>query len=903
VSRSWYDLAPLEPYIEAGCVLLTPNFRLARRIKTEWDVHRIAAGDRVWEPLRVLPLESWLLQRRQEALSLGLVPPLQLLRPGQILELWQQTIAEEEQQSGSYHLLRPAASAQMCSQARDTLIRWQVDPADERIRQQFRFDQDCAAFLHWHDLFEQRLAAAAQITAPDCIRQLLDCAGDLPRSQAVLVEFDDIPPLYLNCARALCEQVTILQPGAKPGRQLAHGFDSKRSELQAVARWAATINRENPAATVGVVLTDMNGDRAALEYLLRREFGCLGGDYASLPVNFSTGISLERAPVIRDALAVLALGLRYTTVPAVVSLLQSRFLHLPDAHTELAGIFVSRLYADGHKQLPVSDLRYRASKIKLGEQQGLVIGEHLMAVSRMRELQQNAVPSAWVQRFTDVLESWGWPGAGPLDSLEYQQVELWYRTLEEFAASDIVSSALPYEAALQLLTRCCSRQMSQPQTADSNVQVLGPLEAAGLAFDYLWVCGMQAGAWPAPARPNPFIPHSLQRQHQMPHASAERERAYAETLLAQYSRSTPELHGSYSQQLDGVGELPSALLQGFSWEPMGTTGVVNPVWLEQWQGRALEYLDDDMAPVVAAEERAQIAGGSGLLEDQSQCPFRAFARRRLGVEPLGTFGVALSPAERGSILHDALYALWGEIGDHATLVALQGEGRARVIQRAVQAALEAVPATRRHNLGAGYWSLESQHLGNLLQDWLEVEQARTSFVVRQREQEVTLELQQLQIRLRVDRIDELPDGSRVIIDYKTGISKVQDWLGDRPARPQLLLYSIAEPETTGALAFAQLRSRDCRYVGLGEMAIAAGVQTDIGKVVRDRMDAADWAQLNECWKQNLARLAAEFVAGEAQVDPLSAASCTWCGLHSLCRIGLDDQVGPALGQEAEVGPI
>jgi ATP-dependent helicase/nuclease subunit B len=891
LSRSWYDLAPLEPFIEAGCVILTPNFRLARRIKAEWDRCRLAAGDTVWEPLPVWPLESWLLQRWQQALGLGLVPPLQPLKPGAELELWQQTIAEDEQQSERYHLLRPAAAAQMCSQARNTLIQWQVDLADARLRQEFSFDADCATFLHWHRLFEQRLAATGQCTGADCIPQLLNSAQGLPQAPAVLAEFDDIPPLYLAAANALCGQVTRVQASTGPVQRRAHAFEDRRSELQAVARWCASVNRDQPAATVGVVLSDMSADRAALEYLMRREFECLGEDYTSLPVNFSTGISLERAPVIRDALAALAMGLVNSTVPAVVALLHSRFLQLPDAGSELAGKFVSRLYAQGRREVSVADLRNQASRVKLGEDKGLVLGECLMSIAAMRELRQPAAPSAWVERFSAVLGCWGWPGNGPLDSLEYQQVEAWYRTLEDFSGYDSVCPPLSYESALQLLTRCCSQQMSQPQTADSNIQVLGPLEAAGLRFDHLWICGMQAGSWPAPARPNPFIPHNLQRQRQMPHASAEREWVYAEALLAQYSRSTPRLHASFSSQVDGVGELPSALLQGFDWEDPGAAVDSITHWRQQCQGRSLEYLDDGAAPPVGADERALIGGGSGLLEDQSQCPFRAFARRRLGVEPLGAFVVALSPAERGSILHDALYALWGEIGDHATLVSLPEEDRAAIIERATQVALEAVNGGRRRSLSAAYWSLEMQHLAGLLQDWLQVEQARTAFVVRQREQEVELTLEQLQLSLRVDRIDELPDGSRVIIDYKSGISKVQDWLGERPAKPQLLLYGIAEPGAISALAFAQLRPRDCRYVGLGEAEIATGVQTDIGKVVKDSMQAADWTALNQQWRDNLQRLAAEFIDGEAQVDPRSPDSCTWCGLHSLCRVGLNHDAG------------
>ena len=54
-----YDITALQPLINDDFVLLTPNSRLARRIKSEWKSHRVAAGDKVWESPRVQPLEQW----------------------------------------------------------------------------------------------------------------------------------------------------------------------------------------------------------------------------------------------------------------------------------------------------------------------------------------------------------------------------------------------------------------------------------------------------------------------------------------------------------------------------------------------------------------------------------------------------------------------------------------------------------------------------------------------------------------------------------------------------------------------------------------------------------------------------------------------------------------------------
>ena len=897
-----YNITPLEPLIDAGYVLLTPNYRLARRIKAEWDARCVASGMRVWEPLAVRPLEGWLMEQWERAVSLELAPPLVPLKPMQVLELWQQVIAQEERQSGDYHLLRPSAAAELASQARDTLLRWEVDMTAEGIRQSFNLDTDSGTFTRWLGLFEQRLSSTGQCTPVDCIRHLLAGAAQLPSHRIALVEFDDIPPLFLSTVNALSEEVQAVQPTDDSGQRMAHAFADKRAELLSVAGWAAGIHRRNPAATVGIVLSDMAGDRVAVEYLLRREFDCLGENYNSLPVNFSTGIALDRAPVVRDALAALSMGLQQVSVTGVVALLQSRFLHLPDSNSALANRFITRLFDDGREQVETADLRYAANAIKLGDSKGLVLGQHLLAVSGLRELRQPALPSQWVERFSGVLAIWGWPGAGPLDSLEYQQVELWYRTLDEFRDYDAVCQPLMFQDALQLLRHSCTRQMSQPQTADSTIQVLGPLEAAGLVFDHLWLSGMQGSSWPAPARPNPFIPQPLQRQLQMPHATAEREWAFSEALFKQYTRSAAILHASYCAQVDGIPEQPSALLRDFTVEEMPERPVVDAGWMRQWQQRAVEQLADAQAPPLSLKPAAiSFSGGSGLLEDQSQCPFRAYARHRLQVQPLSTFSVALSPGERGSLLHDALFALWGDIDDHQALLALDNAGQEQAAERAVQAAVAAISGGRRRVLGAAYWRLESLRLTGLLCEWLAVERERANFVVLRREEEITLQLARLQIKLRVDRIDQLPDGSLVIIDYKSGTSKVQDWLGERPARPQLLLYGIAAPGSAAALAFAQVRPRECRFVGLGEVAAAPGIQTDIPNVVKERMDAHDWQSLNARWRENLERLAEAFIAGDASVDPLAPASCTWCGLQPLCRINVAPEPGADEGAPADAG--
>ncbi|MEM1156389.1 MAG: PD-(D/E)XK nuclease family protein, partial [Pseudomonadota bacterium] len=196
---------------------------------------------------------------------------------------------------------------------------------------------------------------------------------------------------------------------------------------------------------------------------------------------------------------------------------------------------------------------------------------------------------------------------------------------------------------------------------------------------------------------------------------------------------------------------------------------------------------------------------------------------------------------------------------------------------------------RKRLIGQAYWKLETRRLAELLKQWLQVERARQGFTVEQREWTTELTLGPLSLNLKIDRIDLLEGGDRFIIDYKSSLSRVQDWIGDRPAKPQLPLYSAAAPEQVTALAFAQVRPRDCKFIGLGDTEVAPGVKTNISQITGDEMEAGDWADLRREWRNTLEQLATEFLQGYAATDPQLAGRCQWCDLGPLCQQASDSQ--------------
>jgi hypothetical protein len=163
------------------------------------------------------------------------------------------------------------------------------------------------------------------------------------------------------------------------------------------------------------------------------------------------------------------------------------------------------------------------------------------------------------------------------------------------------------------------------------------------------------------------------------------------------------------------------------------------------------------------------------------------------------------------------------------------------------------------------------------------------------EQELVQEIEGQVIRLVIDRVDSLPSGDEVIIDYKTGKVEPRKWFGDRPEDPQLPLYSISAGTRPAAVAFAVLRDDECLYKGLAtQEGIFPGLPPKQNQYNRDLIEAGqNMPATVQNWREILHRLMAEFLAGNATIDPkVGRKTCdnSFCEMQPLCRIGELEQV-------------
>ena len=94
---------------------------------------------------------------------------------------------------------------------------------------------------------------------------------------------------------------------------------------------------------------------------------------------------------------------------------------------------------------------------------------------------------------------------------------------------------------------------------------------------------------------------------------------------------------------------------------------------------------------------------------------------------------------------------------------------------------------------------ETEQLQLVLTSLLHEEQRRAPFRVRAVEQRATVTLGPLTLNIRIDRVDELADGTIAIIDYKTGERATSaDWFGARLRDAQVPLYASQSAAAVGA---------------------------------------------------------------------------------------------------------
>jgi len=852
---------------------------------------RAAPGEgRAWRTPRALTVEQWLAGLAEEALLRGLGDSPAALDPYAERLLWEQIIADSLGAGAAlFDLPGMAATA---AEAHALTRIWNLRPAIGPLSDEAR------RFTGWQAEFERRCRKAGWIDRAGLQRLLLERirAGGLALPARVEVHgFDRRTPLEDDLLAALAARgVAVMEaaPAAPPGRASRLGCPDLAGECAAAVAWARRRLAADPGSRLGIVTPDLAGVRDHLEFLLDDALHPLAirPDAAEAPrrFNFSLGRSLAAQPLARCALELLQLGGSRGKVE------QARWsaLLLADGWGAATAEADGRALLDGalRRDLPCftdlkAVLRLAAGGASPCPRSGAALAALADALAGQR---RRLRPAQWAAVFRQALQAAGWPGDRSLSSHEFQARRAFDEQLAAFARLDPVLGAMEGGEAARRLGELCRLRVFQPETrGQPTIQALGMLESAGLAFDALWVMGMNDEQWPPPPRPNPLLPAESQRAAGSAHASAGVELDFARRVQARLLCSAPEVIFSFARA-DGNRMLrPSPLIAGLPEADLPPPAIATVARrLADEAGRGCEYLQDAVAPPVAPGEK--VAGGSWLLRAQAICPAWAFYQFRLGAEAMETPVEGLDPAARGSLVHSALELFWRQTEDSTALAALGETALAGRIAAAAAEAIECFERERRIALPARFRQLEAARLEKLLGVWLAHEARRPApFTVIACEERAEVDIEGIRARLVVDRIDRLADGRRVIIDYKTGGAiDIKNWAEQRITEPQLPIYAALAGDAA-AVVFAKVLADKPAFAGIAdEDGLLPGVPGIADGKQKIFAPAAfpDWPAVIGHWRERLRAVAAEVRDGRAGVVFADESDLRYCEVLPLLRL-------------------
>ncbi|MBI5453828.1 MAG: PD-(D/E)XK nuclease family protein [Deltaproteobacteria bacterium] len=875
-------------FIKNGAIAVTVNNRLARRVSRAYDSLMKNEGAKAWETPLVLPLSSFAARLREESR-----PDKPLLSGTRAGALWGR-IVEEDGLKGPA-LLNPEGVASTSFEAYSLLKEYGIRlPADD-----IYLTDEARALKRWAAIYDAEVERLGFIEASslfDEVMKFLRTGRVKPPERIVIAGFDEFTPAESRLMAALkgAGSDLVFWPGddtSPKGAVTIRPMEDEESEAIEAARW---IRRLPEDSTVGVIAPDLRKYRGVIV----REFAAelnppsvLPGSEVHEVFNISLGLPLYNDPLVKSALDVLSIGLKDEDLYKLSSVILSPyFASSMEERLSFASIDAA-LKKENRLKASLFDLRTRL------ERGGRPTARVERWITALRSHQSKDRPSKWALLFGSQLKE-TWLKGVKLSSAEHQSLEALNKLLEELSTLDEVLGQMTFKEAASRLKRLASATIHQGEVPDCRVEVMGLLESAGLKFDHIWLMGADEFSLPKAPAPNPFIPLFIQKEHNLPLSSHERELEFARRTLERVLRSAPFIQASFPKVMDDKECDVSPLLKGLG-EADGSV-IASSARLKdivRSTGGAEAYEDPELIPVDNAELET-LSGGTAVIKDHSICPFRAFAVHRLKAAEVPETELGIAPMKRGSILHEAMRAFWERLKSSDGLKTAIDKRELEQVVREVS--LEAIKGVDVAPLSEKFLDMERQRLEALLLDWAKVEAKRPAFRVKAVEQETEFVLSGLKLKGRIDRIDD-SGGDDVVVDYKTGTVNKSDWATTRPLDPQLLIYSMAG--RCGAVAFARLLPGECRFVGVSSSDnILPGVKGfDKDSLRAKAWPDKDWEGLMEFWKTVIEDLARGFVSGVVAVDPNPGANgkadpCKRCEVSALCRIA---EFGPPRGNGEE----
>lgn len=879
--------------IDSDTSFITSNRRLSTYVRAEYDSVQQKRGELLWQSPTIIPWRAWL-----EKLRVQSRPDRPILSDLAARSLWEE-ILRNDPLFKEGEILIEAGVIKSAYDAYALIKEYGLALPDQDIYS----SPESRALARWISLYSEKvtdLGFAERLNLPDEIALLIERGEIKTPKSLILAGFDEITPQMAGILRALKKNGCLVDYWpSKPKDDISEAaetvlpealklelFEDELEEIIHTARWIRKTYR--PGMRIGIIVPALS----VYKEVLIREFAAELTPSSVMPskscntlINISLGESLFDSPIVRFAINVLLLDSRRHELELISSILLSPFAGRTSGEKMHLAAIDSALKKESRLIISISELMEQLDCDNSPNM--LTLLEEV--VKNTKKTNEKRFPSRWSKEFDIFLKRFVQPLKGDgISSVEYQALGALEEVLASLASLDDIMGLIDRNDALKRFKKITREKIHQPETEESQIEVMGLLESSGLPFDHVRLMGAYDKALPGDPSPNPFIPMHIQKKCNLPRSNYGRKLQFASVQINRIISSAVSFSVSAPKSLNKLDVNISPL---FSFAETISRKNEKIKSLKQidlvHDGGGIEPLPSEMDMPILNDELGKIRGGTSILKNQSDCPFRAFAIYRLYSGCIDEAEAGMTSMERGNIVHKTMELFWEKTLDSTGLKKLiDDDSLEKEVAGAAKAGLKQAGPVRK--LGKQYLHIEVNRLVSLICEWLYIEAARGEFSATIRESEKEIYVGGLPLRARIDRIDELDNRARVLIDYKTGGSGPNDWLTKRPKEPQLMLYAISGEYD--AVTFARLKRGESRFAGIAkEDDTLPGIKSFGTDPFRKKMEGIeDWKGLIDEWRNTVEGLGKSFMKGEAEVNPRDygkeGSACRYCDQTPLCRV-------------------
>jgi len=309
-----------------------------------------------------------------------------------------------------------------------------------------------------------------------------------------------------------------------------------------------------------------------------------------------------------------------------------------------------------------------------------------------------------------------------------------------------------------------NRKVPEPPRGGARISVLGVLEARLTNFDRVVLGGLNEGSWPPDANTDAWLSRPM--RHGLGLDLPERRISLSAHDFAQLVGAR-EVMLSRATKAEGAPTVASRFLQRLAtvageqrWQSVQARGDRYVTW-----ARVLDR-PQSIVPIAKPTPRPPraarpLAFSVTDIEHWLRDPYTIYAKYILGLRELDAIDLEPGAADRGSIIHGALSEFT------KTFAAALPDDPAHEL---IAIGREHFRATEDFPEAKAFWWPRFQRIARWFAGWERSRRMGVTSLAAETPGQIPIGLGErtLTLRTRADRIEQRPDGSYAILDYKTG---------------------------------------------------------------------------------------------------------------------------------------